>query len=195
MIKFLATPIDSDAPKYLFAELTAHTIIVCNSMPAFNFIAPGLWELCNRGDVEHWSWDADEETIDGTDIEISTHHHDYVFINADGSLSQRISLLSLDTHDYDEFIELLDVIRSATSIRDIFIFNYDFRTNDVDAPIPLSAYASSKADWEAGFDKIIYNMIVGRYHIDVSLDNTSATEWLTKNNRNINLENEDHNCL
>lgn len=178
MIKFLATPIDSDTPKYLFAELTAHTIIVCNSMASFNFIDPGLWELCNRGDIDHWAWDADEETIDGTDIEISTHHHDYVFLNTDGSLNQRISLISLDTRDYDEFIKLLDVIRSATSIRDIFIFNYDHRTGEVESPIPLSAYRSAKSDWDAGFNYIIRNMIIGRYHIDILLENTAATKWL-----------------
>lgn len=180
MIQFLATPVDTENPKYLFAELTAHTIIVCNAMPAFNFIAPGLWELCTRGDIEHWVWDADEEIINGTDIEHSEHHHDYVFIDDTGKEIQRISLVSLDTHDYDEFIKILDVIRSATSIRDLFVFNYNYHTAQVDAPIPLSSYRSAEADWVAGFDHIIKNMIIGRYHIDVALDNAAATEWLNK---------------
>lgn len=178
MIQFLATPTGTDTPKYLFAELTKHTIIVCNSIVTFNFIAPCLWELCARGDVEHWVWDADENTINGTDIEISTHHHDYVFIDDSGNEIQRISVVSLDTNDYDEFVEILDTIRTATSIRDLFIFNYNHRTGVEDAPIPLSAYTSAEKDWEAGFDRIIKNMIIGRYHIDVPLDNTSATTWL-----------------
>lgn len=178
MIQFLATPVDVENPKYVFAELTKHTIIVCNSMATFNFIAPGLWDLCVHGDTEHWVYDADEETITGTDIEISTHHYDYVFTDEAGNEIQRISLLSLATHDYDEFIEIIDTIRKATSIRDLFIFNYNAYTGTEDAPIPLSSYRSATEDWNAGFDRIIRNMIIGRYHIDVDTENTAASTWL-----------------
>lgn len=155
--------------KYLMCELTANTIILCENDVALNTISEMFKALTevdskNSDKVSYYSDDENDTLVLTVD---EPYKKVYVFNDI-----QTITIVCIANElDIKQVKDTLSEIRNMKDRRDLWFVQYNIYNNVVDDPIAFSEFKGHETVFNDGFDKLIRNIILGRYYFNIYYEN------------------------